>query len=36
MVVGGASINGRQTWKILDTSQSYAKWAEERIKQIGK
>jgi hypothetical protein len=30
-VVCGASINGRQHWKIQDTSQSYVKWSKERI-----
>jgi hypothetical protein len=32
-VVCGASLNGRQYWKIQDTSQSYTKWSKERIEQ---
>jgi len=35
-VVCGASLNGRQHWKIQDTSQSYAKWLEERIEKVRK
>jgi hypothetical protein len=28
-IVGGASLNGRQHWKVQDTLQSYAVWLEE-------
>jgi len=32
-VVSGASLNGRQYWKVRDTEQSYAAWQEEQIKK---
>jgi hypothetical protein len=35
-IVGGASLNGRQLWKVLGTGQSYAKWQEEEIEKAGK
>lgn len=35
-IVSGASLNGRQQWKVQGTSQSYAKWAEEQIEKAGK
>lgn len=30
-IVGGASINGREQWKVQNTGQSYAKWSEEQL-----
>lgn len=33
-VVGGASINGRQQWKVEGTLKTYASWAEERIERV--
>ncbi len=33
-IVGGASLNGREHWKVQDTGQSYAKWSEEQIKDV--
>lgn len=35
-IVGGASLNGRQHWKVQETSQSYAKWLEDQIEKAGK
>jgi hypothetical protein len=34
-IVGGASLNGRQLWKVQGTSKSYGKWSEERIEKAG-
>ena len=31
-IVGGASLNGRQHWKVEGTNQTYAKWSEEQVK----
>lgn len=35
-IVGGASLNGRQVWKVTDTSQTYAIWQEEKIEKASK
>jgi hypothetical protein len=32
-IVGGASLNGRQHWKVKDTGKSYAQWQDEQIKK---
>ncbi|HZS42612.1 MAG TPA: GIY-YIG nuclease family protein [Candidatus Paceibacterota bacterium] len=32
-IVGGASLNGRQHWKVKDTGESYAQWQDEQIKK---
>jgi predicted GIY-YIG superfamily endonuclease len=32
-IVGGASLNGRQHWKVKDTGASYAQWQDEQIKK---
>lgn len=32
-IVGGASLNGRQHWKVKDTGVSYAQWQDEQIKK---
>lgn len=32
-IVGGASLNGRQYWKIKATGVSYAQWQDEQIKK---
>jgi predicted GIY-YIG superfamily endonuclease len=34
-IIGGASLNGRQHWKVLETSQTYAQWQEEQIEKAG-
>jgi len=31
-VVGGASLNGSQHWKVENTSLTYAKWSENQVK----
>jgi len=31
-IVGGASLNGRQHWKVEGTNQTYARWSEEQVK----
>jgi len=31
-IVGGASLNGRQHWKVENTSLTYAKWLENQVK----
>lgn len=33
-IVGGASINGREQWKVQDDGQTYAKWLEAQIKNV--
>lgn len=33
-IVGGASLNGRDHWKVQNTNKSYAKWSEEQIKDV--
>ncbi|MCL6102665.1 MAG: GIY-YIG nuclease family protein [Bacteroidetes bacterium] len=33
-IVGGASLNGREHWKVQNTNKSYAKWSEEQIKDV--
>lgn len=35
-IVGGASLNGRQHWKVKDTGKSYAQWQDEQIKKAEK
>ena len=35
-IVDGASLNGRQHWKVQEIAQSYAKWEEEQIEKAGK
>lgn len=30
-IIGGASLNGRQRWKVKDTGQTYGKWSEEKF-----
>lgn len=32
-IVGGASLNGRDHWKVRNTGQSYAQWQEKQIIQ---
>jgi hypothetical protein len=32
-IVGGASLNGRQHWKVKNTGESYAQWQDEQIKK---
>ncbi|HUN22125.1 MAG TPA: GIY-YIG nuclease family protein [Anaerolineales bacterium] len=32
-IVGGASLNGRQHWKVKNTGDSYAQWQAEQIKK---
>lgn len=32
-IIGGTPLNGRQQWKIKDTSESLAQWQDEQIKQ---
>lgn len=32
-IIGGASLNGRQHWKVKDTGISYAQWQDEQIKK---
>lgn len=32
-IVGGASLNGRQHWKVKGTGKSYAQWQDEQIKK---
>ena len=31
IIVGGASLNGRQLWKVQGTSQTYGKWSEDQV-----
>ena len=33
-VIGGASLNGRVTWKEKESQKTYAKWQEEQIEKI--
>jgi hypothetical protein len=35
-IVGGASLNGRQLWKVQGTSKTYGKWSEEQIEMAEK
>jgi len=32
-IIGGASLNGRQHWKVKNTGESYAQWQDEQIKK---
>lgn len=34
-VIVGLGTNGRETWKILGTGQSYAQWQEEKLAKAG-